>query len=166
MKKLSLIILLFLLAGCAAPSEPVQPTSTPLPSDTPEPSPTPTPVPYFLEEGVLLDWDDSAGDYVVVAEEIDVLTTTTDGEIVAVDGSGNPRFVFNGDIWEELKVDPNYGFIVGVGEFGRASLPMVKDWWENYKEKMPTNEDVKWLTYEDGSRVELGEIPNFWSRYG
>ena len=148
MKKLPLIILMVLLAGCAAPGEIIQPTSAPLPSGTPAPtqtplpSTTPTPRPYLLDDGVLLDWDESAGDYVLIAEGIDALSTTAEGEIVALDGSGYPRFEFNGDIWEELKVDPNYGYIAPE-VWGKESLPLIKQWWEKYKEKMPTNEDIK-----------------------
>ncbi len=166
MKKIPLIILVVLLAGCAAPqvtipstNTPILPTATPVPTEIPLPSPTPTPEPYLLDEGILLDWDESLEEYIIVAEEIDALTTTAEGEIVALDGGGYPRFVFDGDFWEELKVDPNYGYIA-TEQWGEESLPLVKEWWEGYKEKMPTNEDIKWMTYEDGGRVEMGEMPN------
>ena len=58
----------------------------------------------------------------------------------------------------EEKMELNYGYIAPT-IWGEESLPLVREWWEDYKEKMPTNEDIKWLTYEDGSRVEMGEIP-------
>lgn len=135
------LVVLLTLSACAALQEIIQPTNTPAPStataaptQTPLPSPTPTPLPYYPEEGILYDQDDLTGDYIIVAEEIDALTTTAEGEIAALDGSGYPRFVFNGDIWEESKVDPNYGYI--APEVHREeSLPLIKEWWEGYKEK-------------------------------
>ena len=113
MKKIPLIILVVLLAGCAAPqvtipstNTPILPTATPVPTEIPLPSPTPTPEPYLLDEGILLDWDESLEEYIIVAEEIDALTTTAEGEIVALDGGGYPRFVFDGDFWEDFPEGP------------------------------------------------------------
>ena len=73
---------------------------------------------------------------------------------------GEDLFTFDVEAraWKEVKVDPNYGYIAPE-VWGEESLPLVKEWWEGYKEKMPTNEDIKWMTYGDGSRVEMGEIP-------
>jgi len=106
-------LLFFSLAACspgqAEPtitSSPEVPTvtPTPAPTETPRPSPTPTPRPYYLEDGILYDQDELTGDYLVVAEGIDALTTAAEGVIVALDGDGFPRFVFvNGD-WFEIKI--------------------------------------------------------------
>ena len=82
----------------------IPPTPTPGPTETPLPGPTPTPEPYLLEDGFLMDWDEEAGDYVVVSEGIDTLTTTAKGEILAVDGSGISRFVLKDDEWVEIKI--------------------------------------------------------------
>jgi len=112
------------------------------------------------QDGILYDQDELTGDYLVVGEGIDALATTADGEIVALDGEGEDLFTFDVETraWKEVKVDPNYGCIVGGGNSGEEILPIIKDWWEGYKENMPTNEDIKWMIYEDGSKVELGEI--------
>jgi len=163
MKRILLIVPLIMLSACIPPTEPtntpVPSTPTPVPTETPLPSPTATPRPYYLEDGILYDQDELTGDYLVVGEGIDALSTTAEGEIAAVDGEGYTRFVFQDGSWKEVKIDPNYGYIAPE-TWGEESLPLIREWWDGYKEKMPTNEDVKWLTYEDGSKVELGEIPN------
>ena len=167
-----LVFLSFLLTACAAPSPTptaVPPTITPAPSSTPVPSTTATliptatvtatPEPYLLEDGTLLDWDEAAEDYQVVGEGIAYVTKTTEGQVVAKDSNDRTRFSYDGEEWKEVeKADPNYGYIAPA-VWGEESLPLVKQWWEGYKENMPTNEDIKWMTYEDGSRVEMGEIP-------
>ena len=115
MKRISLIISLFFLAACAPPQAGVLPTETPIPSTntpvptqtstptkTPLPSPTPTPEPYLLEDGVLLDWDESLEEYITVAEGIEGLSTTSEGVILALDGDGIPRFLIVEYAWVEI----------------------------------------------------------------
>ncbi len=82
------------------------------------------------------------------------------GVWTARNSEGEDLFTFDVETkaWKEVKIDPNYGYIAPE-VWGEESLPLIKEWWENYKEKMPTNEDIKWMTYEDGSKVEMGEIP-------
>ena len=173
MKRCFFLTIMILFTACAAPAPTptaVPPTTTPAPSSTPVPSTTatliptataiitPTPEPYLLEDGTLLDWDEAAGDYQVVGEGIAYVTKTTEGQVVAKDSNDRTRFSYDGEEWKEVgKIDPNYGYIAPE-VWGAESLPLVKEWWEGYKEKMPTNEDIKWLTYEDGSRVEMGEV--------
>jgi len=165
MKRILLIVPLIMLSACIPPTEPtntpVPSTATPVPTETPLPSPTATPRPYYLEDGILYDQDELTGDYLVVGEGIDALTTKAEGAIAALDGEGEDLFTFDLETraWKEVKIDPNYGYIAPE-LWGEESLPLIKEWWEGYKKKMPTNEDIKWMTYEDGSRVEMGEIPN------
>ncbi|MGB2956522.1 MAG: hypothetical protein WBB64_11220, partial [Anaerolineales bacterium] len=106
------ITFLVILVSCAqvglspTATAAVLPSGTPAPTKTPPPSPTPTPTPepYLLEDGVLQDWDEEAGDYVIVSEGIDALTTTAEGVIVAVDGDGFPRFVYREDAWGDILI--------------------------------------------------------------
>jgi len=126
MRRFSLIFSFVLLTACAAPQEIIQSTktsvpstATPVPTQTPLPSPTsaPTPEPYLLEEGVLLDWAESSGEYIIVAEEIDALTAAAEGEILALDGDGFPRFVFENGDWVEIKIPE------GAESFSELAVP-------------------------------------------
>lgn len=52
----------------------------------------------------MLDWDEDAEEYVKVSEGIDTLTTTADGSMIALDGEGSPRYVFENGDWIEIKI--------------------------------------------------------------
>jgi len=112
MKRIFLIAFLIItITACTSAREvpqltstPISPSETPVPTQTPKPSSTPTPEPYLLDNGVLLDWDESEGDYVIATEGIDALTTSADGSIEARDDSDSPRFVFVEGVWMEILI--------------------------------------------------------------
>jgi len=119
--KLFLLFIFLTFTACSASSAIEQPAKTPLPStaaskpiDTQLPSPSPVPEPYLLEEGALLDWNEEIGEYSVAAEGIDSIITMPDGNILAVDDVGVPRFIFLTEEWSEVMLPEDAENYVGL----------------------------------------------------
>lgn len=149
-KSLLLILVMLTLTACsqteAAPSminTPIPPTATfkPPATHTPEPSPTPTLLPYYLEEGSLYDLDDNTGEYVLIAEGIAEIATSTDGSLVAHGEGGEGLYRYNADAgeWEAVEKEFNFCNAAGlkdkvVNETEKIFGKSLRDFWEEMTE--------------------------------